>query len=286
MLLQRQSQESQLESQSWNGNTAAAEAVDNRKNRASRERLITWSGRLILGIILIASWELLSGRAFREFWVSKPSAIAARIVELAQSGELWLHLGVTLQESLIGLVIGMLIGTLLGILLAQSGWVDRWVYPYIMALYSLPRVSLAPLFVVWFGIGMMSKIIMVVAMVVFIAFYNAYEGIRNIDKDLLDMMKTYKASRWHTLRWVVLPSISVWILTSLRLNIGMALIGAVIAELVGANRGLGHYITYSSNLLDTAGIFSGLVLIMIIAISLEQVVLLLEKRLLRYRSST
>jgi NitT/TauT family transport system permease protein len=120
-------------------------------------------------------------------------------------------------------------------------------------------------------------------MVIFVAFYNAYEGMRNIDKDLVDMMNTYKASKMQKLRWVVLPSITVWILTSLRLNIGMALIGSVIAELVGANRGLGYYITYSSGMLDTTGIFTGLVLIMLIAIVLEQIVIQLERRLLKYR---
>jgi len=242
-----------------------------------------WSGRIILGIIILGLWEILSGRAFNAFWLSKPSLIIERVIEMAVKGTLWFHLSVTLQEAIFGLIIGMVGGTLLGILIAYSGIFERWVYPYIMALYSLPRVSLAPLFIVWFGIGMSSKILMVVAMVIFVAFYNAFEGIRNIDKDLLDMMKTYKANKLQKLTWVILPSITVWILTSLRLNIGMALIGSVIAELVGANRGLGYYITYSSGMLDTTGIFTGLFLIMIIAIVLEQVVILLERKLLKYR---
>ncbi|MEK8129574.1 ABC transporter permease [Paenibacillus filicis] len=242
-----------------------------------------WSGRIALGVLLLGLWELLSGRAFNAFWLSKPSLILERIVEMTQKGTLWFHLSVTLQEAVFGLIIGMVGGTLLGIVLAYSGIFERWIYPYIMALYSLPRVSLAPLFIVWFGIGMSSKILMVVAMVIFVAFYNAFEGIRNIDKDLLDMMKTYKAGKLQKLTWVILPSITVWILTSLRLNIGMALIGSVIAELVGANRGLGYYITYSSGMLDTTGIFTGLFLIMLIAVVLEQVVIQLERRLLKYR---
>jgi len=242
-----------------------------------------WSGRIGLGVIILGLWELLSGRAFNSFWLSKPSLILERLIEMAANGKLWFHLSVTLQESLTGLVIGMVGGTLLGILLAHSGIFERWVYPYIMALYSLPRVSLAPLFSVWFGIGMGSKILMVVVMVIFVAFYNAFEGVRNIDKDLLDMMKTYKANTLQRLRWVMLPSITVWIMTSLRLNIGMALIGSVIAELVGASRGLGYFISYSSSMLDTTGIFTGLFVIMLIAILLEQVVIQLERRLLKYR---
>jgi NitT/TauT family transport system permease protein len=253
------------------------------KSSLDMEKLTIWVGRMIFGLLILTIWEVTSGRFFNEFWISKPSAIFTRIYELALSGELWFHLGFTLQEALVGLVIGMVAGTLLGVLLASSGMLDKIIYPYIMALYSLPRVALAPLFVVWFGIGMYSKIMMVIAMVIFVAFYNAYEGIKNIDRDLLDMMKTYKAGKIKTFTWVILPSITVWILTSLRLNIGMALIGAVIAELVGSNRGLGYYITYASSLLDITGVFAGLVLIMMLAVILEQIIIQFEKRLLRYR---
>lgn len=254
------------------------------KSDKRKEKISTLTGRIVVGLLIFGLWEGLSGKVFNEFWISKPSAIFNRIYKLAVSGDLWFHVGFTLQEALIGLVIGMVVGTLAGILLAFSRKIDKWVSPYIMALYSLPRVSLAPLFVLWFGIGMTSKIIMVIAMVLFVALYNAYEGIKNMDHSLIDMMKTYKAGKLTIFTWVILPSITVWILNSLRLNIGMALIGAVIAELVGSNRGLGYYITYSSSLLDTTGVFSGLVIIMIIAIILEQLVIQLEKRLLKYRS--
>ncbi|MBD2843724.1 ABC transporter permease [Paenibacillus sp. IB182496] len=251
--------------------------------RGESSAATVWLGRIAVFVLAIGLWELLSGRAFNSFWVSKPSLIGVRLLQMIESGDLWFHASFTLQIAITGLAIGMLGGTLLGIVIAYSGVVEKWIYPYIMAIYSLPRVSLAPLFIVWFGIGMSSKVVMVVAMVIFVAFYNAYEGIRNIDKDLMDMMKTYKANWWDKLRWVVLPSITVWILTSLRLNIGMALIGAVIAELVGSNRGLGYYISYSSNMLDTTGIFTGLVSIMLIAILLEQVINIVAKRLLKYR---
>jgi len=118
---------------------------------------------------------------------------------------------------------------------------------------------------------------------VFVAFYNAYEGVKNIDPDLLDMMRTLRAGRWPTLRWVIFPSITTWVLTSMRLGIGLALIGSVIAELVGANRGIGYYITKSAGTLDTTGIFAGLFIIMIVAVALETGVVQVEKRLLRYR---
>jgi NitT/TauT family transport system permease protein len=253
------------------------------KEHVFREKVNVSLGRLIVGIIIFGLWELLSGKLINEFWFSKPSDIIKKLYELLITGDLWFHVSFTLQEALIGLSIGMVVGTIFGIAFALSGKLDQWLSPYIMAIYSLPRVALAPLFVVWFGIGMTSKVIMVVAMVVFVAFYNAYEGIKNMDHDLLDMMKTLKAGKMKVLTWVILPSITVWILNSLRLNIGMALIGAVIAELVGSNRGLGYYITYSSSLLDITGVFAGLTIIMIIAVLLEQIIKQFEKRLLKHR---
>lgn len=265
------------------GTDASQYAAVTYKRSRTGEQWSVWSGRIGFGAVILLLWEVLSGRIFNEFWISKPSAILRRIYDMTLSGDLWFHLGFTLEESVVGLILGMIAGTLLGILLAFSRKLDKWIYPYIMALYSLPRVALAPLFVVWFGIGMSSKIIMVIAMVVFVAFYNAYEGIKNIDRDLLDMMKTYKAGKLATFTWVVFPSITVWLITSLRLNIGMALIGSVIAELVGSNRGLGYYITYSSALLDTTGVFAGLVLIMIVAVLFEQIIIQFERRLLKYR---
>lgn len=242
-----------------------------------------WIGRIVVGLLLLGGWELTSGRLYNDFWVSRPSAIAARLGQMVANGDLWYHLQTTLEETLIGLFIGIVAGTALGVALAWSGRVSAWVYPYIMAVYSLPKVALAPLFVVWFGIGLPSKVLLVTSLVIFVAFYNAFEGVRNIDPDLLDMMKTFRAQRAPTLVWVVLPSIAVWFFTSLRLGIGLALIGSVIAELVGANRGIGYYITKSAGTLDTTGIFAGLFVIMLLAIALESAVVLGERRALRYR---
>jgi NitT/TauT family transport system permease protein len=179
-----------------------------------------WLGRLVVGVVVLGFWELTSGRWYNDFWVSRPSAIVARVGLMFVNGDLWFHLQATLEETIAGLLLGIIAGTILGVGLASSGRLAGWVHPYVMAVYSLPKVALAPLFVVWFGIGLPSKIVMVTSLVIFVAFYNAYEGVRNIDPDLLDMMKTYKARRLPTLEWVILPSIAVWFFTSLRLGIG------------------------------------------------------------------
>lgn len=256
------------------------DVLDRRQD--SRHRWIVHGGQVLVGLIFLGLWQL-AGKIFGAFVLSSPSLIIERIANLVSTGALWPNLSTTMIETFGGLGIGMVIGVTLGLLIAPSLTVGRWFYPYIMALYSLPRVALAPLFIVWFGIGLESKIFMVVTMVVFVAFYNTYQGIRGVEADLLEMTRSFRASWPTTLRWVVLPAVTPWILTSLRLSIALALIGAVIAELVGASQGLGYYMGYSANVLDTTGVFAGLVIITVIAMLAEQLVALLERRTLRHR---
>jgi NitT/TauT family transport system permease protein len=253
---------------------------DRRQDR--RHRWTVHGGQVVVGLLILGVWQV-AGRVFGAFVLSNPLLIIRRIAKLVSSGELWPNLGATMTATFAGLAIGMVVGVTLGVLIAPSKTVGRWFYPYIMALYSLPRISLAPLFIVWFGIGLKSKIIMVVTMVVFVAFYNTYQGMRSIDSDLLQMTRSLRASRRTELRWVILPAIAPWILTSLRLSIALALIGAVIAEFVGASEGLGYYMGYAANVLDTTGVFAGLVIITAIAVIAEQLVGLVERRVLRHR---
>ncbi|MGW4487802.1 ABC transporter permease [Amycolatopsis sp. NPDC004368] len=262
-----------------------ADAQDERDRRADRRhRRVVRGGQWGVGVLIVALWQL-AGEVFGAFTVSSPWLIVQRIGELVTGGTLWPNLGTTLAETFAGLAIGMVIGVALGVLIAPSQTVGRWFYPYIMALYSLPRVALAPLFIVWFGIGLESKIFMVVTMVVFVAFYNTYQGMRGIEPDLLEMTRSFRAPWTARLRWAILPSIAPWILTSLRLSIALALIGAVIAELVGASQGLGYYMGYAANVLDTTGVFAGLVIITVIAMLAEQLVALVERRVLRHRAT-
>jgi NitT/TauT family transport system permease protein len=240
-----------------------------------------WAGRIGIGVILFGFWEFASGRLMNTFWISKPSLIVQRLFDLAVTGKMWFHLGATMQEVLLGMLIGMAGGVFLGITLAYSGIFQHWAAPYILALFSLPKASLAPLFVIWFGIGLTSKMFMVVTMVIFVVFYNIYEGIRSIDPNLTEMMKTYRAKPVKWLQWVILPSLTTWIINCLRISIGNATVGAVIAEMIGASRGVGYYITYSSGILDTTGTFAGLTLVMILALGLGQLVGLLEKGMVK-----
>ena len=246
---------------------------------AARRRTILL-GQILFGVLLFGLGEFCSGRFFKEFWISRPSLIARRIYELALNGKLWYHLGATLQEIMIGLIAGMAIGVLLAILLAYSGVIQHWIGPYILALFSLPKASLAPLFVVWLGIGLASKVAMVILMVVFVVFYNIYEGIQNIDPDLDSMIRSFRGNWRKKLKWVIFPSLYSLVLNSLRISIGNATIGAVISEMVGSSHGMGYYSTYSSSILDTTGTFAGLFIIMAVALILGGFVSLIEKKIL------
>ena len=161
-----------------------------------------------------------------------------------------------------------------------TGWCIACV-PYAgdgVGFYSLPRVALAPLFILWFGIGSISKIMMAFSMVVFIVILNTHEGLRGVDRDLVDMLKTMRASRLYMLRKVLLPSIVPWIFASLRVGIGLALVGAVIGELLGANRGLGWYVEYAAGRVDIIGVFAGLVVLAVLGMALNEIVKAVESR--------
>lgn len=242
--------------------------------------------RVILILVLLAIWELGSALTDGEFWVSRPLLIVDRLISMVRSGELLRHLTATLVEAGSGLLLAGLVGIPLGIALERFPHVAKLVEPVIMGLYGLPRVALAPLFILWVGIGLSSKVLMSFSMVIFVFLMNVSEGVRSIDKDMLDLMSTMRASRPYVIRHVILPAIVPWILTAIRIGVGLALIGAVVAELIGSNQGLGWYIEKSGGRLDTTGVFTGLVVLMAVAMLANFLIVAAERRLLRWRGNT
>jgi NitT/TauT family transport system permease protein len=241
--------------------------------------------RIVLIVVLLAIWELGSSLTGGEFWVSRPLLIVDRLISMVQSGELLRHVTATIVEAGSGLVLAGLVGIPLGIALERFPHAAKLVEPVIMGLYGLPRVALGPLFILWVGIGLASKVLMSFSMVIFVFLMNVSEGVRSIDKDMLDLMSTMRASRSFVIRRVVLPAIVPWILTAVRIGVGLALIGAVVAELIGSNHGLGWYIEKSGGRLDTTGVFTGLVVLMAIAMFANFLIVAVERRLLRWRGN-
>ncbi|AMN41382.1 ABC transporter permease [Rhodoplanes sp. Z2-YC6860] len=234
--------------------------------------------QLALGAAFIASWEAAAVWFLDPFFIGQPSAIAVRLWDAFVHGDMLAHTSVTLFHSVAGLLLSLVIGVPVGVLFATKRRVADTVEPFFLGLYSLPRVALAPLFILWFGIGSVSKIVMAVSMVVFIVILNTHEGLRGVDRDLVDLMKTMRASKLYLFRKVLLPSIVPWIFASLRVGIGLALVGAVIGELLGANRGLGWYVEYSAGRVDINGVFAGLVVLAILGMALNEIVKAIESR--------
>jgi NitT/TauT family transport system permease protein len=196
---------------------------------------------------------------------------------------LFIHSWATLWQAILGLVLALPVGVGLGIILVALPKTARVVDPFLMGLYSLPRIALAPLFVIWFGIGLWSKVMLVFSLVVFVFILNTRQGLLEVDRDLLSLMRTMRASRDYIFRRVQIPSILPWLIAAFRINVGLALIGSVIGELLGSNRGLGWYVEHSGGRLDTTGVFVGLIALMVLALAINETVSFAERRLLRFQ---
>ncbi|MBX3540359.1 MAG: ABC transporter permease [Chelatococcus sp.] len=239
--------------------------------------------RMLLLVILLATWEISARFLVDPLWISQPSLIVERLWRLGASGMLWVHSWTTIKEAGLGLLLAFVVGVPLGIFMARAKYTGEVVEPFVMALYSTPRVALAPLFIMWFGIDLLSKVMMAFSIVVFIFILNINEGLKTIDKDLIDLFRTMRAPRHYVVRKVLIPWIEPWIIASLRLAIGSALIGAIVAELIGSSSGLGWYIEHSAGRLDTTGVFAGIAVLVVIAVLANAAVGWVERRRLGWR---
>ncbi|MEV0163315.1 NitT/TauT family transport system permease protein [Nonomuraea fuscirosea] len=242
-----------------------------------------WSLRALLVVALLVVWELTAERWFDITFTSKPSDIWTRLVQWHQDGTLWSNTWITVQEVVYGFLLGAAAGALTGFVLASARAFYQVLDPFIMALYAIPKVALAPLFIVWFGIGMSMKVLLAAATVFFLVFLNVAAGVREVDRGLIDAVRLMGGGRRDILVKVVVPSSMTGLLTGLKVAIPYALIGAVIGELVASNRGLGYLINDAAAQFDTAGVFATLVVLSVIAALLNLVVGLLDRRASRWK---
>lgn len=242
-----------------------------------------WLVRVALVAVLLALWEIAADRWIDITFISRPSDIVGRLGDWVQDGTLWTNTWITVQEIVYGFLLGAAAGVLVGFVLASLNFLYRVLDPFMMALYAIPKVALAPLFIVWFGIGMHMKVLLTAATVFFLVFVNTAAGVREVDRGLVDAVRLMGGSRWHVVRKVVLPSSMTGVLTGLKVAVPYALIGAVIGELVASNRGLGYLINDAASQFDTAGVFATLVVLSVIAGILNVVVNLIGKRVNRWK---
>ncbi|MCM8737691.1 ABC transporter permease [Azospirillum sp. A1-3] len=217
-----------------------------------------WMYRLLLAVMILVAWQLASGRLIDSFWVSSPAAIVIRLMQWIGNGSLQHHLWVTLYETLAGFALGSIAGVVAALVFGINDTVRRTIDPFVLAIYGVPKVALAPLFIMWFGIGLAPKIVLAAVSVFFLVFFNTLGGIREVDIKMVEAMRMMGANRFNIQRHVVLPGSLPWIFLGLKLGLPYGFVGAVAAEMMASNAGIGFLTQNSAGQLDTAGVFAAL----------------------------
>jgi len=243
----------------------------------------TWMRQLSAFAILLAVWEA-AGRAdmLDPMYVPNPSRIGAAIVELFSDGRIWPHLEATFTAALGGLALGIAVGILFGVVAALLPLIAELLEPVMTVLNAIPRVILAPLFVIWFGIGLASKVALSFILVAVLIFFTVFTGIRQVDRKLVERVVTLGGDRWSLVRHVYLPSVAAWVLGNLKIAVGFAFTGACVGEFVAATRGLGYLLSFAQSTYNAALMFALILLILVVVLLIFAVAGRLEKYLLRW----
>ena len=254
----------------------------------TRRRVQVLVAQAAVLIIVFGGWQLFTTlKIVDPFFFGQPSGIVRTAWNWIQHGtnygSIWLQIWTTMEEAIFGFLIGVTGGVLVGVLLGQFRFLSDVLSPYIKAVNALPRIVLGALFIIVLGLGISSKIVLAAFLVFFVVFFNAYQGVREVDGNLINNARVLGASRMQLIREVVLPSAMTWIIASLHVAFGFAVIGAIVGEVLGAQHGLGVLITDSQNNFNTDGIFAGMIIIGLIALVAEWLIGLLERRLLSWR---
>ena len=241
--------------------------------------------QIALGVAILTAWqELVNAGRLDKFFFSRPTDIAARILEWLRTGSIWPHLVTTMEEAALGFILGAASGVVLGFGLARSPKLGALLDPYIRILNALPRVVLAPIFLLWFGLGIWSKVALGVTVVFFIVFFNTHQGVRDVDPVVVNNARMLGASEWQLARHVLIPSALTWVFSSLQVSIGFAMIAAVVGEYLGAARGVGYLIAQAEGTFDTTGVFAGMAVLSAVVLLVGWGVSRLERWLLRWKS--
>ncbi len=267
-------------------NTSPAEQRRVPKKRTEASELSVRLGQLGLTFGVLGTWELL-GRVgiIDEFFFPLPSDILVTVWEWVSTGYVFPHLWITMQEAILAFFTGAAAGLFLGFLLARIRILERLLDPFLKIFNALPRVVLAPIFLLWFGLGIWSKVAFGFTLVFFIVFFNTLEGVKSVDRVLVDNARMLGASEKQLLRHVFIPSALTWIFSSLHISVGFAITGAVVGEYLGASAGVGYAIAQAQGVFDTEGVFAGMFILMIVVLIIDLFVNRVENRLLRWRPS-
>ena len=275
------------ESTSTSENSGVSSAIAARRRRS----IVVNTLRVLLLVVIVGGWELFTriGIVDPFFW-GRPSGIGAQLItwitQGTAQGSLWEQIAVTMEEAILGFVIGAVLGVVFGILLGRNRFLADVLGPYVKVANSIPRVTLAPLFAIGLGLGMQSKVALAVVLVFFIVFFNAFQGVREVDRNLLANARILGANPRRVTTSVIIPSALTWIFASLHTSFSFALVGAVVGEFIGATQGIGLLIQNAGSNFNPNGVFAAMVVLAIVALLSEFVITALERRLLRWKPNT
>ena len=252
-----------------------------------------------LFVFMVLAWHLVSRNDQYAFFLGEPVKVAGRIWSwfmpfgfgesslfpegLPGNADIYLHLGITLLETVLAFLIGTALGLVFGLWLALAPTASAILDPYIKAANSMPRVILAPIFSLWFGLGMWSKVALAVTLVFFIVFFNVYQGVKEVSPVVLANARMLGANQKQLLRTVYLPSATSWVFSSLHTSVGLAFVGAVVGEYLGSARGVGYLILQAEGTFDVNTVFAGIVVLTAFALALDSLVGRIEKRLMKWQ---
>jgi NitT/TauT family transport system permease protein len=257
------------------------------KSKAKGPEILKRVARVVLVFIVIfVIWEMISYyRIIDPFYISKPSAFLIDLWSMFQTGYIYGHIYITMYETILGLVAGVGTGLMAGVILAYSRAAYEITTPIFAAINAMPRIAIAPLFILWFGIGVLSKVALIWTTVFFIAFYNTFFGVKNVDRNLINACAVMGANQKQIIRFVIIPSLISWLLAALRPCVAMALVGAIVGEMLASSQGLGWILIYATGLFNITRLFSILILLALIGVGLDYCVRALEHKILKWRPS-
>jgi NitT/TauT family transport system permease protein len=259
--------------------TAAAD-----RRRRQSERAVLWTGTAAFGAAILLFWQFGLGHLVNPRYVSDPVTIAARVGELTAEGEILRHVGVTIGEAAAGFAIGSVLGLASAFALAQTRRGYAVFEPFLVGFYSIPKIALAPLFILWFGLGTAPKVVMAALLVYFVVFVNTVTGIREVRPGLLQVCRVLGASRRDLLLKVTLPSAAPAIVASVRITVTRAIEGALLSEFVASTQGLGYLVARASREFDIATVFAGIAIIAAVVMAANGLLRLLQTRLAPWHS--
>jgi NitT/TauT family transport system permease protein len=270
------------------GVEAAETHARRRRVPRSRRRLGVNALRVAIFVALVGGWELAArARIVDPFFFGQPTKIVDQLKIWVQqgtdAGPLSQQIFVTLEEAVLGFLIGVVLGVVCGIALGRVQLLSEIFSPYIKVMNSIPRIVLGSIFILWLGLGLASKVALAVVLVFFAVFFNAFQGAREVDRNLVANARILGASRRQVTRHVVLPSAMTWIIASMHVSFGFALIGAIVGEFLGAQKGLGLLISQAQGTFNADGVFAAMLIIAVVALAAEGLITLLERRLLAWR---